>query len=123
MVTNLVFPYSGRGFTPLVPVLESIYSRGVGRDIASEDHGKKVVGHLSLLLMSCYQFASLAHCGGVLSLTFLADIPVETLLLFLVSLAKFSSSCALAILTLSLHNWAASLDSSQDTCPCCFFFF
>ncbi|KAK4826321.1 hypothetical protein QYF61_007406 [Mycteria americana] len=39
-------------------------------------------------------------------------------LLFFASLAKFSSSCALAFLTPSLHNQAASLYSSQDTCPC-----
>ena len=39
-------------------------------------------------------------------------------LLFFVSLAKFSSSGALAFLASSLHNWAASLYSSQDTCPC-----
>ncbi|KAK4829123.1 hypothetical protein QYF61_002161 [Mycteria americana] len=39
-------------------------------------------------------------------------------LLFLASFVKFSSSHALAFLTPSLHNWAASLYSSQDTCPC-----
>ncbi|KAK4828851.1 hypothetical protein QYF61_000908, partial [Mycteria americana] len=30
----------------------------------------------------------------------------------------FSSSCALTILTPTLHKWAASLYSSQVTCPC-----
>ncbi|KAK4823598.1 hypothetical protein QYF61_003798 [Mycteria americana] len=39
-------------------------------------------------------------------------------LLFFASLAKFSSSRTLAFLTPSLHNRAASLYSSQDTCPC-----
>ncbi|KAK4817094.1 hypothetical protein QYF61_027925 [Mycteria americana] len=43
---------------------------------------------------------------------------VHKTLLFFASLAKFSSSCALAFLTPSLHNWAASLYSSQGTCPC-----
>ena len=37
---------------------------------------------------------------------------------FLVSLAKLSSSIALAFLTPSVQNQAASLYSSQDTCPC-----
>ncbi|KAK4831119.1 LOW QUALITY PROTEIN: hypothetical protein QYF61_015422 [Mycteria americana] len=69
VVTNLVFPYSGLGFTPVVPNM-------------SIDSGGK------------------------------------PFLLFFASLAKFSSSCALAFLTPSLHNRAASLYSSQDTCPC-----
>ncbi|KAK4818403.1 hypothetical protein QYF61_012324 [Mycteria americana] len=42
----------------------------------------------------------------------------KTFLLFFASLAKFSSSCALAFLTPSLHNCAASLYSSQDLSPC-----
>ncbi|KAK4816284.1 hypothetical protein QYF61_014582 [Mycteria americana] len=67
---NLIFPYSGRGFTPLVPNMLSI------------DSGRK------------------------------------PFLLFFASLAKFSSSCALAFLTPSLHKRAVSLYSSQVTCPC-----
>ncbi|KAK4831174.1 LOW QUALITY PROTEIN: hypothetical protein QYF61_015644 [Mycteria americana] len=70
VVTNLIFPYNGRGFTPLVPNMLSIDSGG------------------------------------------------KPFLLFFASLAKFSSRCALAFLTPSLHNRAASLCSSQDTCPC-----
>ncbi|KAK4824907.1 LOW QUALITY PROTEIN: hypothetical protein QYF61_021422 [Mycteria americana] len=58
VVTNLIFPYSGRDFTPLIPNMLSIDSGG------------------------------------------------------------FSSSCALAFLTPSLHKRAASLYSSQITCPC-----
>jgi len=58
--------------------------------------------------------------GGTLSVTFLFWLTYlqKPFLLFLAFLAKFSSSCALALLTSSLHNWAASLYSSQDTCPC-----
>ena len=37
VVTNLIFPYSGRGFAPPVPVLQSISLGGVGREVASED--------------------------------------------------------------------------------------
>ncbi|KAK4815922.1 LOW QUALITY PROTEIN: hypothetical protein QYF61_010179 [Mycteria americana] len=70
VVTNLIFPYSGRVFMPLVPKMLSIDSRG------------------------------------------------KPLLLFFASLAKFSSSCALAFLTPSLHKRAASLYSSRVTCPC-----
>ncbi|KAK4823326.1 hypothetical protein QYF61_000928 [Mycteria americana] len=70
VVTNLIFPYSGRGFTPLVPNMLSIDSGG------------------------------------------------KPFLLFFAPLAKFSSSCSLAFLTPSLHNHAASLFSSEDTCPC-----
>ncbi|KAK4816292.1 LOW QUALITY PROTEIN: hypothetical protein QYF61_014590 [Mycteria americana] len=65
VVTNLIFPYSGRGFTPLVPNMLSI------------DSGRK------------------------------------PFLLFFASLAKFSSSCALAFLTPSLPKRAVSLYSSQ----------
>ncbi|KAK4826427.1 hypothetical protein QYF61_008960 [Mycteria americana] len=43
---------------------------------------------------------------------------VKPFLLFFASLAKFSSSCALAFLTPSLHKRAASLYSSQVTRPC-----
>ena len=39
-------------------------------------------------------------------------------MLFLASLDKFSSSYTMEFLTPSLHNQAASLYSSQDTCPC-----
>jgi len=48
VVTNLIFLYSGRGFTPLVPVLWSINSGGVREEVASESRGKKVVEYLSL---------------------------------------------------------------------------
>jgi len=67
---------------------------------------KKVIEYLSLLLILCYQFASLAYQGKCTSfdLPFLADISVEDLFLLFASLAKFSSSCALALLTPSLHK-------------------
>lgn len=38
--------------------------------------------------------------------------------LFFTSLAKLSSSCALAFLIPSLHSYAVSLCSSQDVCSC-----
>jgi len=37
VVTNLVFPYSGRSFAPLVPILRSINSEGVRGEVASKD--------------------------------------------------------------------------------------
>jgi len=37
VVTNLVFPYSGRVITPLVPILQSIDSEGMRREVVSED--------------------------------------------------------------------------------------
>jgi len=57
---------------------------------------------------------------GTLSLTifFRLTYLYKTFLLFFVSLAKLSSSCALAFLTPSLHNQAASLYSSQEASPC-----
>ncbi|KAK4828014.1 hypothetical protein QYF61_022791, partial [Mycteria americana] len=70
VVMNLIFPYTGRDFTPLVPNMLSI------------DSGRK------------------------------------PFLLFSASLAKFSSNCTLAFPTPSLHKQAASLYSSQVTCPC-----
>jgi len=37
VVTNLVFPYSEGDFIPLVPILQSINSGGMRREVASED--------------------------------------------------------------------------------------
>jgi len=37
VVPNLVFPYDGRGFAPLDPILQSINWGGARRDVASED--------------------------------------------------------------------------------------
>jgi len=37
VVLNLVFCYSGKGFTPLVPILQSINCGGARREAASED--------------------------------------------------------------------------------------
>jgi len=61
VVTNLIFSYSGRDFAPPLPILRSINSSGVGREVAGEDSGKNVVEYLSLVLVHCYQFPSLAH--------------------------------------------------------------
>ena len=36
-VTNLIFPYSGRGFIPPVSILWSIGLGGVRREVTSED--------------------------------------------------------------------------------------
>jgi len=43
VVTNLIFSYSGRDFASPIPVLWSIHSRGVGREVASEDSGKRLL--------------------------------------------------------------------------------
>ncbi|KAK4823100.1 hypothetical protein QYF61_025838 [Mycteria americana] len=51
------------------------------------------------------------------SLSIVTSLPVKPFLLFFASLAKCSSSHALAFLTPSLHNRATSLYSSQDTFP------
>lgn len=59
VVPNLIFPYSRRDFVPPGIVLWTIHLRGVRREVASEDWGKKVVEYLSLLLICCYQFTSL----------------------------------------------------------------
>jgi len=52
---------------------------------------KKVVEYLSFLLICCYQFAGLAHERGYafFDLLFLADIPVEALLVIISSYNKF----------------------------------
>ena len=83
VVTNLIFSCSGRDFAPPVPDLRSIYSRDVGREIASENWGKKVVEYLSLPLICCYQFSSLAHHRGYafFALPFLDGMPVEILII------------------------------------------
>jgi len=67
-----------------------------------------------LLIQGCYSFL----LGAFFNLPFLVDIPVEALVVILYIPCQVSSSCTLAFLTSSPHNWAASLYSSQDTCPC-----
>jgi len=37
VVMNLVFPYSESDFAPPVPIVRSIYSIGVGAEVASEE--------------------------------------------------------------------------------------
>jgi len=37
VVANWLFPYSGRGFTPLVPILQSVDLGASRREVASED--------------------------------------------------------------------------------------
>jgi len=41
VVKNLVFPYSGRSFTTLVPILWFISSGGVRREAAGEEKGSQ----------------------------------------------------------------------------------
>ena len=115
VVTNLIFSYSGRDFASPVPVMQSIHSRGVGREAASEDWGKKVIEYLSLALVHCYQSASLAHQVGYafFDLPFLADIPVEALLTMPCIPCQVQLLLCLGLLIPSLHNWAVSLYSSQ----------
>lgn len=84
-----------------------------GRGGCHWDWGKRVE---DLSPIHCYQFASHVHCVErytFFGLLFLADITVT-----LYILAKFSSRCALAFLTLFLHKEPAYPSSSQDTCPC-----
>jgi len=51
VVVNLVFPYSGRGFTPLVPSCSSSTQEGRGERLPVKTESKKVVEYLSLLLI------------------------------------------------------------------------
>ena len=48
VVPNLVFPYSERGFAPLVPIMQSINWGGVRREVAS-DQGLSSVSHFQLM--------------------------------------------------------------------------
>jgi len=51
VVPSLIFSYSGRGFTPPVPILQSINWRGARRETASEDLGKNVAEYVSLFFI------------------------------------------------------------------------
>ena len=51
VVTNLVFSYSSKGFSPLVPILQSVSWEVVRREATSEDRVKNVVEYLSFLLV------------------------------------------------------------------------
>lgn len=95
MVKSPIF-YSGRSFAPLVPAL-----RGGKRDLSVRTEAAQL--DLCLFLVYYYQFPSYV---SFFDLSFLAEIPIETFLTVL-SLARFSSSQALAFLTPSLHNQAA----------------
>jgi len=50
-----------------------------------------------------------------LTLLFWLTYLQKPFLLFFAFVVKFSTICALALRTPSLHNWAVSLYSSQDT--------
>jgi len=50
VVMNLIFSYNGRDFVPPGPVLWSVHSSGVGREVASEDGGQNL---LSTSAFSC----------------------------------------------------------------------
>lgn len=99
---NLLLQWEG--ICSLNPCLE----RCGKRDLPVETEAKYL--DLSLLLVCYYPFPSCVYQRSILSLTslFFSEIPIEALLIAL-SLAKFSSSQALAFLTPSLHNQAAFL--------------
>jgi len=42
VVLNLVFRYSGKGFAPLVPILQCINLGGARREVAGESKAKKL---------------------------------------------------------------------------------
>ncbi|KAK4829426.1 hypothetical protein QYF61_004301 [Mycteria americana] len=67
----------------------------------------------------CHDFSNIMESGSYIS-QFPQDsgMQLKPFLLFFASLATFSSSHTLAVLTPSLDNRAMSLYSSQDTCPC-----
>ncbi|KAK4827897.1 hypothetical protein QYF61_022320 [Mycteria americana] len=101
VVMNLIFSYSGKDFAPPVPVLRPIHSR---ERLPVKTEAQK-------LLSTSVFSSSIVTSLPVLLIT-------KPLLLFFASLAKFSSICALAFLTPSLHKPAASVYFSQHTCPC-----
>jgi len=80
LVPNLIFPYSGRGFSPLVPILQSIDSGGARREVASRRLREKNCGvpqpFPHLLILGHHSCSS----GGYafFNLLFLVDIPVES---------------------------------------------
>lgn len=53
VVMNLIMSYSGREFALTFSALRSIQEKGVGREVASEECGKKGIGYL--LLLRCCQ--------------------------------------------------------------------
>lgn len=78
MDPNLIFSCNRKDFGPLVPILQSINSGGVEREIASEDGGKKVVEYFSLLLVcrsACQPCSSKGY--ALFDLPFHTDRPVE----------------------------------------------
>lgn len=99
MVMNLIFTFRGRDFAPPVPILLSIYSRSVGREVAFEEWGKDSVH----LLFPVFQ-----HCLSRYSplLFFLSWL---TYLVFFTSFAKFSFSFTCTFLSPSLQNSVSSL--------------
>lgn len=110
VVANLIFSLC----------LQSIHWRGVGRKVASEDRGKKVIEYQPphLFLPVCQLCSSVRVMKSLFfDLPFLSDIPVEALLILCIP-CQVQLHLHLGLLTSSLQNWAASLYSSQNICPC-----
>lgn len=68
------------------------------------------------LLPVHHSFAFFMWQYAFFNLHFLADIPGLPIILFILGQDQFQLHLGLP--DRSLHNWVASLYSSQDTCPC-----
>jgi len=121
VVMNLIFLYSVRVFTPLVPILWSINSGGLGERLPIKTEVKKLLSTLAFSSSVDTRLLFLLIRGSILylNLPFLADIPVEALLVIpcipcqiLLQLHPGPPDSP------SLHNRAASLYFIQGTCPC-----
>lgn len=116
-VNRLFSSSCGRNFAPTIPLPPSIYLRGVGREVTTEDWGKKMLC-TSAFSSSVPTSLPELFIGGYTSfdLPFLVNMLLETFMLFFASLAKFRFS--FTFLTPSLHNCTSPLYSSEVICPC-----
>ena len=95
MVLNLTFSYSGRDFAPPVPVLWSIHSRRLEREVAVKTEDKVLLSTSAFSLPIISSFPVLfIELIQVFDLPFHADVPVEALFLIL---------CILCQVQLQLH--------------------
>lgn len=117
VILNLLFTYTGRGFTPPTPTQRIRDLREVGSLTVSEDWDKELIDYFTLLI-SVSPFLLITGATLSLAFSFLTYVLMESLLVIPSSLAKSCSSFALAVLTPFLGMWTVSLYSPQVTCLC-----
>lgn len=104
----MIFSYSGMDFALLIPALQFIHLRSVGREVAREDWGIKAVKYLGLPLSVVTSLpVFLIKVVHFFTLPLLAEISVEALLIILCIPCQIQLQSRLVIpdpILTQLHN-------------------